>query len=94
MGRISSLFGVAAVSALLSAGAAFGATPSASLDAQQDFHIPSQSLDTALLLYSRLTGLQIISSSPVVANKVAPALNGMKTPRQALVALGRPDAGL
>jgi len=84
MGRLSRLFGMAAVSALLSAGPALSATKLANFDVQQEIRIPSQSLDSALLLYSRQTGLQIISSAPVLANKVAPALRGVKTPRQAL----------
>ena len=52
----------------------------ANIDAQQEFHIPSQPLETALLQYSRQSGLQVISSAPVVANKVAPALNGRTSP--------------
>ncbi|WP_165837092.1 TonB-dependent receptor [Phenylobacterium hankyongense] len=56
-------------------------------DAQQEFQIPGQSLDTALLLYSRESGLQIISSAPVVANRMAQPLRGRMTPREALSAL-------
>ncbi|HEX4710873.1 TonB-dependent receptor [Phenylobacterium sp.] len=60
------------------------ATQKVNLDAQQEFQIPGQSLDTALLLYSRESGLQIISSAPAVANKVAQPLHGRMTPREAL----------
>ncbi|HTI66278.1 MAG TPA: TonB-dependent receptor [Caulobacteraceae bacterium] len=78
-----------AVGALLQAEPALCAAQKANIDAQQEFHIPSQSLETALLQYSRQSGLQVISSAPVVANKVAPALNGRTSPRQALEALLR-----
>jgi outer membrane receptor protein involved in Fe transport len=78
------LCGVAAVGALLVSSPAWSATQKVNVDAQQEFHIPGQSLDTALLLYSRESGLQIISSAPVVANKVAQPLRGRMTPREAL----------
>ncbi|MDB5459184.1 MAG: TonB-dependent receptor [Caulobacteraceae bacterium] len=84
MGRVGILFGMTAVGALLSAEPALSATPRGNPDAQREFRIPSQSLDTALLLYSRQSGLQVISSAAVVEHKVAPALRGRKTSRQAL----------
>jgi outer membrane receptor protein involved in Fe transport len=83
------LCGMTAVGALLHAAPALSEVRKANIDAPQEFHIPSQPLDTALLQYSRQSGLQVISSAPVVANKIAPALNGVKTARQALEALLR-----
>jgi iron complex outermembrane receptor protein len=84
MARHAMLCGTVAVWALLAAQPALSAPLKADIDAQQDFQIPSQPLDTALLLYSRQSGLQIIASAPAVANTVAPALRGRMTPRQAL----------
>jgi outer membrane receptor protein involved in Fe transport len=78
------LCGMAAVGALLVASPVLSATQKVNLDAQQEFKIPGQPLDTALLLYSRESGLQIISSAPVVANKLAQPLHGRMTPREAL----------
>ncbi|MDB5459993.1 MAG: TonB-dependent receptor [Caulobacteraceae bacterium] len=89
MTRLAMLCGMTAVGALLHAEPALSAVQKVNIDAQQEFRIPSQPLETALLQYSRQSGLQVISSSPVVANKVAPAMNGRSTPRQALEALLR-----
>ncbi|HTK36511.1 MAG TPA: TonB-dependent receptor [Caulobacteraceae bacterium] len=84
MTRLAMLYGMVAVGALLQANPALSAPQKANFDTQQEFRIPSQPLETALLLYSRQSGLQIISASPVVANKIAPALRGTETPRKAL----------
>jgi outer membrane receptor protein involved in Fe transport len=61
----------------------------ASLDAPKSFDIPAQSLDTALLAYSRQSGLQVVSSSPAIARKATSGVQGVKTPREALQALLR-----
>ncbi|MDB5459180.1 MAG: hypothetical protein JWO72_921, partial [Caulobacteraceae bacterium] len=87
MARGAMLCGVAAVGACLVSSPAWSATQKANLDAPREFQIPGQSLDTALLLYSRESGLQIISSAPVVANKTAQPLHGRMTPREALSTL-------
>ena len=84
MARGAMLCGAAAVAAFLAASPAWSDSQKANFDAPQEFQIPGQALDTALLLYSRESGLQIISYAPAVANKVAPPLHGKMTPRQAL----------
>jgi hypothetical protein len=53
---------------LMSVGASAGAL-AASLDAPAPFDIPAQALDTALLAYSRQSGIQIIAASEALSNK-------------------------
>ncbi len=65
----------------------------ASLDAPAAFDIPAQALDTALLAYSRQSGIQIIAASEALSNKRAPAINGVIPARAALVSL-LADTGL
>src|SRR5947209_5704327 len=87
MARRAMLYGAAAVAACLAASPAWSASQKANIDTQQEFRIPAQSLDTALLLYWRESGLQIISYAPALANKVAQPLRGRMTPREALSTL-------
>jgi iron complex outermembrane receptor protein len=54
------------------------------MDAQRDFNIPRQALDTAVLAYSQQTGLQVVSSTALLAYKETGGVRGVYTPREAL----------
>lgn len=96
--RVLSLYSSVGVATLIAAAQVALVTPAMASDAgvmdrRVTFDIPSQPLDLALLQYSRQSGVQVIASSDVVANKSAPAVYGGETPRRALDALLR-NAGL
>jgi outer membrane receptor protein involved in Fe transport len=61
-----------------------GPVRAAPMDAPISFDIPAQSLDTAVLAYSQQTGLQVVSSGPLLAHKATTGVQGMYTPREAL----------
>lgn len=70
--------------------AAIAAPPAAvaaALDANVAFNIPAQSLAPALLVFSRQSGVQVISAAEPLKNKFAPMLQGNTTPRLALATL-------
>ncbi len=75
-----------AVAAIMSCAAPAAA---ASLDAPITFNIPAQALDTAILAYSRQSGLQVVSSAPLLDRKSTAGVQGVRTPAQALKELLR-----
>lgn len=91
--RCTILLAGVAVAAIATGGALAAPAPHpgsvAVLDATVSFDIPAQPLDTALLQYARQARVQVISSSPTLANRGAPPVQGSQTPRQALAQLLR-----
>jgi len=80
MTRASILRSTTAVAAICLA----GPVQAAPVDAPISFDIPAQSLDTAILAYSRQSGLQVLSSAPALAHKETAGVRGIHTPREAL----------
>ncbi|WP_143220327.1 MULTISPECIES: TonB-dependent siderophore receptor [unclassified Achromobacter] len=70
----------------LAAAFAFAATPMAHAqqEARVSFNIPSQSLYSALRAFSAQAHQQVLFDEATVANRRAPALQGLMAPRQAL----------
>jgi outer membrane receptor protein involved in Fe transport len=80
-------YGFALLATCSAAAVMAGAAQAAEMDRMVAFDIPAQSLDTALLVYSRQSGIQVISSSSVLVDKRAPRVRANATPLAALSAL-------
>jgi iron complex outermembrane receptor protein len=55
-----------------------------SLDAQKSFHIASQPLVEALILFSQVSNIQVISAGQALKSMRVQAVEGVMAPRQAL----------
>jgi len=69
---------------LLGLGATAGALAAADLDTPRSFDIPARPLGEALRLLAKQGDLQILFAPALVEKRVAPAITGMLSPRQAL----------